>query len=41
VETVVIGGRLVMREKKVLTVDEAAVIAKAREYKNKIESSLK
>jgi 5-methylthioadenosine/S-adenosylhomocysteine deaminase len=41
VETVVIGGRLVMREKKVLTVDEAAVIAKAREYKNKIEASLK
>jgi hypothetical protein len=41
VETVVIGGRLVMREKKVLTVDEAAVIAKAREYKSKIEASLK
>jgi 5-methylthioadenosine/S-adenosylhomocysteine deaminase len=41
VETVVIGGRVVMRDKKVLTVDEAAVIAKAREYKNKIEASLK
>lgn len=41
VETVVIGGRIVMRDKKVLTVDEAAVIAKAREYKSKIEASLK
>jgi 5-methylthioadenosine/S-adenosylhomocysteine deaminase len=41
VETVVIGGRVVMRDKKLLTVNEAAVIAKAREYKNKIEASLK
>src|SRR6202521_3368321 len=41
VETVVIAGRVVMRDKKVLTVDEAAAIAKAREYKNKIEASLK
>jgi len=41
VETVVIGGRVVMRDKKVLSVDEAAVIAKAREYKSKIEASLK
>jgi len=41
VETVIIGGRVVMRDKKLLTVDEAAVIAKAREFKNKIEASLK
>ena len=41
VETVVIGGRVVMRDKRVLTVDEAAVSAKAREYKDKIEASLK
>jgi 5-methylthioadenosine/S-adenosylhomocysteine deaminase len=41
VETVVIGGRVVMRDKKVLTVNEAAAIAKAREYKNRIEASLK
>src|SRR6266403_1408952 len=41
VETVIIAGRVVMRDQKVLTVDEAAAIAKAREYKNKIEASLK
>ena len=41
VETVVIAGRVVMRDKKVLTVDEPAAIAKAREYKKKIEASLK
>jgi 5-methylthioadenosine/S-adenosylhomocysteine deaminase len=41
VETVIIGGRFVMRDKKLLTVDEPAAIAKARELKNKIEASLK
>jgi 5-methylthioadenosine/S-adenosylhomocysteine deaminase len=41
VETVIIGGRVVMRDKKILTVDEPAVIAKAREFKNKVETSLK
>jgi 5-methylthioadenosine/S-adenosylhomocysteine deaminase len=41
VGTVVIGGRVVMLDKKLLTVDEAAAIAKAREYKIKIEASLK
>src|SRR5580765_4702439 len=41
VSTVVIGGRVVMRDMKVLTVDESAVITKAREYKIKIEASLK
>jgi 5-methylthioadenosine/S-adenosylhomocysteine deaminase len=41
VQTVIIGGRVVMLDKKVLTVDEAAAIAKAREYKIKIEASLK
>jgi 5-methylthioadenosine/S-adenosylhomocysteine deaminase len=40
VETVVIGGRMVMRDRKLLTVDERAAIAKAREYKTKIEASL-
>jgi 5-methylthioadenosine/S-adenosylhomocysteine deaminase len=41
VETVIIGGRVVMRDKKLLTVDEPAVVAKARELKSKIETSLK
>jgi len=41
VETVIIGGHVVMRDKKLLTVDEPAVIAKAREFKSKIEASLK
>jgi 5-methylthioadenosine/S-adenosylhomocysteine deaminase len=41
VETVVIGGRVLMRDKTLLTVDEPAAIAKAREYKIKIEASLK
>jgi 5-methylthioadenosine/S-adenosylhomocysteine deaminase len=41
VETVIIGGRVVMRDKKLLTVDEPGVIAKAREFKTKIEASLK
>jgi 5-methylthioadenosine/S-adenosylhomocysteine deaminase len=41
VETVIIGGRVVMRDRKLLTVDEPAVIPKAREFKNKIEASLR
>src|SRR5947208_3089808 len=41
VETVIIGGHVVMRDKKLLTLDEPAVIAKAREFKNKIEASIK
>jgi 5-methylthioadenosine/S-adenosylhomocysteine deaminase len=40
IETVVIGGRIVMRDKKLLTVDEPAAIAKAREYQKKIANSL-
>jgi 5-methylthioadenosine/S-adenosylhomocysteine deaminase len=41
VETVIIDGRVVMRDKKLLTLDEPVVIAKAREFKSKIEASLK
>lgn len=40
VETVIIGGRVVMRERKLLTVNEQAAIAKAREYKKSIAASL-
>jgi 5-methylthioadenosine/S-adenosylhomocysteine deaminase len=40
VETVIIGGRVVMRDHKLLTVDQEQAIAKAREYKKKIEKSL-
>jgi 5-methylthioadenosine/S-adenosylhomocysteine deaminase len=40
VETVMIGGRIVMRDRKLLTVDERAAVAKAREYQIKIAASL-
>ena len=40
VETVVIGGRVVMRDRKLLTVNEEQVITKAREYKKTIAKSL-
>ena len=40
VETVVIGGKVVMRNRKLLTVNEEAAIAKAREYKKTIAASL-
>ena len=41
VETVVIGGRVVMREHQLLTVKEDEVLAKAREYQKKVAASLK
>jgi 5-methylthioadenosine/S-adenosylhomocysteine deaminase len=40
VQTVVIGGRVVMRDGKLMTVNEAQAIAKAREYKKTIAASL-
>ncbi len=40
VETVIVGGRAVMRNRKVLTVKEEEVMAKAREYKKAIAASL-
>ncbi|MBZ5571033.1 MAG: amidohydrolase [Acidobacteriia bacterium] len=40
VETVVIGGRIVMRDHKLVTINEEAAIAKAREYKRTIANSL-
>jgi 5-methylthioadenosine/S-adenosylhomocysteine deaminase len=40
VRTVIIGGRPVMRDRELLTVDEKAAIAKAREYQKSISTSL-
>jgi 5-methylthioadenosine/S-adenosylhomocysteine deaminase len=40
VETVVIGGRIVMRDRRLLTVDESAVLARARAYRAKVAASL-
>jgi 5-methylthioadenosine/S-adenosylhomocysteine deaminase len=40
VETVVIAGRVVLHARKLLTVNEAEVVAKAREYKKTIAASL-
>ncbi len=40
VETVVIGGRVVMRDRKLLTVDEPKVLDKAREYGKSVKVSL-
>jgi 5-methylthioadenosine/S-adenosylhomocysteine deaminase len=40
VETVVIGGHIVMRDKKLLTVNEEEAMAKARQYKKSIATSL-
>ncbi|HYA96684.1 MAG TPA: amidohydrolase [Methylomirabilota bacterium] len=41
VETVVIGGRVVFQNGKALTLDQPAIIAKAREYGKKVQASLK
>jgi hypothetical protein len=40
VETVMIGGRFVMRGHKLLTVNEKEAIAKAREYRKTVAASL-
>jgi 5-methylthioadenosine/S-adenosylhomocysteine deaminase len=40
VETVVIGGRVVMKNRKLLTIDEPRVLEKAREYGKSVSSSL-
>jgi 5-methylthioadenosine/S-adenosylhomocysteine deaminase len=40
VQTVMIGGRIVMRDRKLLTVDEAKVLEKAREYEKSVKTSL-
>ena len=40
VDTVIINGQPVMENRKVLTIDEPAVLAKAREYGERIRKSL-
>jgi 5-methylthioadenosine/S-adenosylhomocysteine deaminase len=40
VETVVIGGRTVMENRRVLTLDEPSIIAKARAYGEEVKKSL-
>jgi hypothetical protein len=40
IETVVIGGRIVMQDRHVLTIDTAQVIARACEYAATVEKSL-
>ncbi len=41
VETVVVGGKTLLKDGKLLTVDENAAMAKAKEYAKKVEASLK
>ena len=40
VETVVIGGRVVMRDRKLLTLDEPKILEKARDYGESVKASL-
>ncbi len=41
VDTVVVAGRVLMRDHKLLTLHEGEILAKAREYGKKVEASLK
>ncbi|MBV9340412.1 MAG: amidohydrolase [Acidobacteria bacterium] len=41
VETVIIGGRVVMQGRKLLTINQEEAISKAREYKDRISASLR
>ncbi len=40
VKTVIIGGKIVMEDRRVLTLDEPRILAKAEEYKKQISASL-
>ncbi|HEY3138365.1 MAG TPA: amidohydrolase, partial [Blastocatellia bacterium] len=40
VETVIINGRAVMETRRVITIDERSVRAKANEYRDRIRKSL-
>jgi 5-methylthioadenosine/S-adenosylhomocysteine deaminase len=41
VKTVVVAGKVVMEDRRMLTLDEPAILAKAEEYKGKISASLR
>ena len=41
VETVIVGGKTLLEDGKLLTVDEVQAMAKAKEYANKVQASLK
>ncbi len=41
VETVVVGGKMLLKDGKLFTVDEAKAMAKAKEYGAKVQASLK
>jgi 5-methylthioadenosine/S-adenosylhomocysteine deaminase len=40
VETVMINGKIVMLNRRVLTIDERSVLVKAREYRDRIRKSV-
>lgn len=40
VDTVIVGGKIVMEHRRMLTLDEPQILAKAREYAKKIQTSL-
>jgi hypothetical protein len=40
VKSVVIGGKIVMQDRQMLTLDEKEILAKAQEYKKQIAVSL-
>jgi 5-methylthioadenosine/S-adenosylhomocysteine deaminase len=40
VKTVVIGGKIIMEDRRMLTLDEPQILEKAQEYKKKVEASL-
>jgi 5-methylthioadenosine/S-adenosylhomocysteine deaminase len=41
IETLIVGGRTLLEDGKVLTIDEAKAMAKAKEYGKQVEASLK